>query len=299
MRPTTLKPVVEIERTLSFDFDHSAVVSWTAALLFQSELARQAHTSKEARMSAPASCRPASIRRRGSLVAVAILLHVQGAFAADAPPVPVHHPHRHPHHARPHRPVHTSKPVAVVPLPPVPPSTPPVPAVGTKTGLPLPRFASLRADEVNMRSGPGSQYPILWLYKRRDLPVQIEREFDLWRLVEDSDGVKGWVHTATLVGTRSFVVIANRLGAGSRAEAAAVDPGVGPGVGVHGAGTLLRDEPRDNASIVAILRPGVIGRLRACPAQSDWCRVSTHNYSGWLLRSAIFGLLPNEVITPS
>ena len=134
-----------------------------------------------------------------------------------------------------------------------------------------------------MRSGPGTRYPILWLYKRRDLPVRIEREFDVWRLVEDEDGVKGWVHQATLVGTRTFVV---------------TEQAADTGLAGRGPGAALRDDPRDDAAIVAILRPGVIGRLRACPARSSWCRVTTHSYSGWLQRSAIFGLLPDEVITP-
>ena len=225
------------------------------------------------------------------------------ATAQDTPAATVHtqHPRHAHHHARighhhPGRPgAHAHPPAApAVPVPiPAPPPTqaaPPPPAAnkGSNTGLPLPRFAALRADDVNMRSGPGTRYPILWLYKRRDLPVEIEREFDVWRLVEDSDGVKGWVHQATLVGTRSFVVTA------------AGDPGAAADTGTadHGAGTLLRDDPRDDAGVVAILRPGVIGRLRACPAGSAWCRVSTHTYSGWLQRSAIFGLLPNEAITP-
>lgn len=226
----------------------------------------------------------------------------QSPVVQDAPSRPEHHPHRtgHPRsghhstsHGQAHHPVHPRqaprKPQPVptpVPVPAPHPVAPPVPAnVGSNTGLPLPRYAALRADDVNMRSGPGTRYPILWLYKRRDLPVRVEREFDVWRLVEDSEGIKGWVHQATLVGTRSFVVTAS----------GSVEAAGGP---VHGAGTLLRDDPRDDAGIVAILRPGVIGRLRACPAGSDWCRVSAHSYSGWLRRSAFFGLLPNEAISP-
>ena len=70
----------------------------------------------------------------------------------------------------------------------------------------LPRFASLRSDDVNMRAGPGTRYRIDWVYKRRDLPVEIEREFDVWRWVRDPDGIQGWVHQATLMGRRSFIV---------------------------------------------------------------------------------------------
>ena len=238
---------------------------------------------------------------RAILGAAAILIPAVTSLAQDTPS----HPERRPQHARHpkagHRPSHGQRhhpehPKQAVRAPaPVPPAPVPVPAsqrpalpvpanIGSNTALPLPRFAALRADEVNMRSGPGTRYPILWLYKRRDLPVRIEREFDVWRLVEDSDGVKGWVHQATLVGTRSFVITAS-------GAAEAGDPS-------HGAGTLLRDDPRDDAGIVAVLRPGVIGRLRACPSGSGWCRVSAHSYSGWLQRSAIFGLLPNEAIPP-
>ncbi len=83
---------------------------------------------------------------------------------------------------------------------------PAAPVKGSNTGLPLPRFASLKTDEVNLRTGPGLRYPIEWVYKRRDLPVQIEREFEVWRLISDQEGVKGWVHQATLVGRRTFVV---------------------------------------------------------------------------------------------
>ena len=194
-----------------------------------------------------------------------------------------HRPSRgHPAH-RPEHPAHPAPPVVPVPAPVPPPVPAPVPAVpanrGTNTNLPLPRFAALRADEVNMRSGPGTRYPILWLYKRRELPVEIVREFDVWRLVEDSDGVRGWVHQATLVGNRTFIVTAT-------------------GTTGRGPGTVMRDDPQEDGGVVAILRPGVIGRLRACPAGSAWCRVSVHNYSGWLQRSALFGLLPNETIAP-
>lgn len=70
---------------------------------------------------------------------------------------------------------------------------------GSVTGLPLPRFAALRADRVNLRVGPGLRYPIRWVYLRVNLPVKIEREFGNWRLVENYDGVTGWVHQALLV----------------------------------------------------------------------------------------------------
>lgn len=147
------------------------------------------------------------------------------------------------------------------------------PAKGSVTGRPLPRFATLRADEVNFRAGPGRRYPIEWLYKRRGLPVEIEREFEVWRLVAAPDGARGWVHEATLMGRRDFLVT--------------------------GAERVLHERPQETARAVAILKPGVVGRIRACDAGSEWCRVQVGTYHGWLRRSDFWGVLPNEVVAPS
>ena len=214
------------------------------------------------------------------------------------------------------RPAHPAHPVRHAPPPPpalpVPvavPAAPAAPAVaptGSNTGLPLPRFASLRADAVNLRGGPGTRYPIQWVYRRRDLPVKIEREFDVWRLVEDPDGVKGWVHQATLVGSRSFVILGGTEASTgpdvppSAASAAAAPASVLPvGAPAPPGSQLLRAAPQPDAPVVAVLKPGVIGRLRLCAAGSGWCRVSVRDYSGWLPRAALWGLLPNETIQPS
>lgn len=145
------------------------------------------------------------------------------------------------------------------------------PTKGTSTGLPLPRWVSFRSDEVNLRSGPGMQYPIAWVYHRRDYPVQIIREFDVWRLVQDQDGTKGWVHQATLTGRRGFLVT-----------------GDGP--------QTLRASASDTADPVAQLMPGVVGLVRKCPAGSDWCEVQAGGYRGWLQRTATYGVSPSEVI---
>ena len=121
-----------------------------------------------------------------------------------------------------------------------------------------------------MRLGPGKRYPIEWVYKRRDLPMQIEREFEEWRLVRDQENTKGWVHQATLGPRRMGIVI--------------------------GGEQALRSEPRDDASPVARLKPGVIVRLRTCEAASDWCQATSQDYRGWMKRSEVWGLLPGEGI---
>jgi SH3-like domain-containing protein len=123
---------------------------------------------------------------------------------------------------------------------------------------------------VNLRSGPGTRYPIEWVYKRRDLPVEILREFDVWRLVQDQDGTKGWVHQATLTGRRSFMIT--------------------------GTDATLRHDPRDDASPVAVLKAGVIGQLRSCQAGGTWCQVQAGGYRGYLRRNQFWGALPDEVV---
>jgi SH3-like domain-containing protein len=194
-------------------------------------------------------------------------------------PTPVVKP-SHSSHAR--KPAATPKPGATPASAPATPPPPPAPAAapqpdkpaetikGTITGLPLPRWASLRSDEVNLRSGPGTRYPVEWVYRRRSLPVQIEREFEVWRLIRDQDGIRGWVHQATLTSRRAFVV--------------------------EGKEHALRSAAADTAPPVAMLKPGVIGRIRDCEAGRQWCEMQVGNYRGWLKREDIWGTFPGEAV---
>lgn len=248
------------------------------------------------------------MRRLACLLATACLVWGAPASGQTPAPAPTLLPHLAPHAlhrpvpvVRPHHagPVHrkpatagkstashkhstAKKPVAVVEAPATPPvakpaakpAAPPVPAdIGTNTGLHLPRYAALKSDEVNMRVGPAERYPVIWTYKRRDLPVRIEREFDIWRLVEDMDGIKGWVHQATLTGRRSFVITGT-------------------------ADRTLRADASDGADAEAVLKPGVVGRIRSCDAGRDWCQVSVADIRGWLPRSAFWGTDPGEAVAP-
>ncbi|MDR3537177.1 MAG: SH3 domain-containing protein [Acetobacteraceae bacterium] len=198
---------------------------------------------------------------------------------------PVVEPHGAPHPQKPpaHPPKQAAKPAVPAPKPVTPSAAavvtpPPAEAKPADTGKPgapksnVPRFAALRFDEVNMRVGPGPRYPIDWVYKRRDLPVQIEREFDIWRLIRDPDGTRGWVSEASLTGRRTFIV-------------------------TDGDATL-RQDASDTSSAVAILKPGVIGRIRSCQAGADWCQVQTADYRGYLKRTQFWGTQPGEAVTP-
>ena len=132
--------------------------------------------------------------------------------------------------------------------------------------LPVPRFVTLATDEVNLRTGPGLRYPVRLVIKRSGLPVEIIREFDVWRPVRDVDGEEGWVHKSMLSGRRSVIVR-------------------GP------MQTLLRD-PETDALPVAKLEPGVVARLERCDAK--WCSLSVGSYDGWIKKEHLWGVYPDE-----
>jgi SH3-like domain-containing protein len=164
-----------------------------------------------------------------------------------------------------------AKPPEPAPAPPPPAER--APTIGSVTSLPLPRFAALRSDEVNMRSGPGTRFPIEWTYQRRELPVEIVREFELWRRIRDPEGTEGWVHQSTLMGRRSFIVR-----------------------GAPGTEVMLRRRAEDQAQPVARLRPGVVGRLRACEPNSPWCEAQIGEHRGYIKRADIWGVGPTEEV---
>lgn len=136
--------------------------------------------------------------------------------------------------------------------------------------LPLPRFVSLRSDQVNMRAGPGVRYPVDWVYLRRDLPVEVVAEFDTWRKIRDSQGAEGWVHQSMLSGRRNVIIQADRA--------------------------MLRRTADDMASPAAWLEAGVIGKLIQCPHSSLYCRVEVNGYQGWLKRAEFWGVHRGESV---
>jgi SH3-like domain-containing protein len=157
---------------------------------------------------------------------------------------------------------------------PAQPAPPPQPTVGQMSGLPLPRFASLRSDTVNMRVGPNTTFPIEWTFQRRDLPVMIIGEFQVWRRIRDVDGAEGWVHQSTLAGRRTALV---------RAPASAPE-------------ITLRRRPEEGAPAVARLRSGVIARIRECEASSSWCEVQAAGHRGYVKRGEIWGVTEDEEV---
>jgi SH3-like domain-containing protein len=144
----------------------------------------------------------------------------------------------------------------------------PVVVSAQRSDLPVPRFVSLRADEVRLRAGPNVSYPIEWVIRRRHLPVEVIAEFELWRRIRDPQGAEGWVHQSLLSGRR-YAVIAGET-------------------------RTLRRRPEPDAAPVARAEAGVIGELIEC--QADWCRMDAGGFRGWLRRGEVWGVYPNEAI---
>ena len=143
-------------------------------------------------------------------------------------------------------------------------------AAQSETGLPLPRFVSLRADAVNLRTGPGRRYPIDWVYTRTSLPIKIVAEFEGWRQVRTQDGTSGWIHKSLLSGKRT--------------------------VAIAGREDRIYREPSKAAQIVAFVEPGVIASLLGC--ERGWCRITVdrHRVTGWMPQDVLWGILPNEFL---
>jgi SH3-like domain-containing protein len=157
------------------------------------------------------------------------------------------------------------------------------------SGLPLPRFASLKSGNVNVRVGPGKENAILWNYVKSGLPVEIVLEFDTWRKIRDSEGVEGWVSQAMLSGRRTATVepqFAKKTGdITSIIEADAAQPELT---------VPMFAKPDDKARRIALLEPGVNVEVITCDA--EWCSVTAGAYGGWIEKARIWGVYASETI---
>ena len=139
---------------------------------------------------------------------------------------------------------------------------------GPETNLPLPRYVSLKASEGNIRRGPSRTHRIDWVFKRRNLPLEITAEHGHWRRVRDMDGVGGWIHYSLLSGSRTAIVIEEQ--------------------------TAIRTLPDPASRIVAQLENGVVARVEECAA--SWCQLSAGGYEGWAPKADIWGVGAQEIL---
>ncbi|MEJ8474954.1 SH3 domain-containing protein [Roseibium algae] len=148
-------------------------------------------------------------------------------------------------------------------------------AQGTTTGasgLPVPRFVSLKSDRVNVRIGPSRDHDIGWTFVQSGLPVEIIQEFENWRRVRDWEGKEGWVFHSLLSGRRTALVTPWD----------------------QGGKTPLRADSKSDAEMVAELETNVLATVDKCA--SGWCRVHGEGYDGWIDQTRLFGVYPDEVV---
>ncbi len=143
------------------------------------------------------------------------------------------------------------------------------------SGLPLPRFVSLKSDRVNVRGGPGWDHEIAWVFLRIGLPVEIIAEYGNWRQIRDSEGAVGWVYRTLLSGRRTALVAPWIKGDESQTFP-------------------LYTSASEFSRLVARLGPSVLLDVSSCDGQ--WCRVATASHRGWITQERLWGIYPNETV---
>ena len=140
------------------------------------------------------------------------------------------------------------------------------------SGLPVPRFVSLKTDRVNVRGGPDKDHDVAWIYTRVGLPVEITAEFENWRRIRDSDGTEGWVYHSLLSGKRTATVQLK-----AKTDLAP-----------------LHAKPDAESPVTAQLQVGVLGSIKHC--NGTWCQISGDGFDGWIPQNELWGVYPNEKV---
>jgi SH3-like domain-containing protein len=144
---------------------------------------------------------------------------------------------------------------------------------GAVSGLPVPRFVSLKADKVNLRAGPTRDHDVTWVFTRAGLPVEITTESENWRRIRDSEGTEGWVYHSLLSSRRTALVAPWS----KKAES----------FSLHQSGDA-------NARVTAQLQPGVLGSIKSC--DKKWCRIFGEGFDGYIEQERLWGVYPNESV---
>lgn len=145
-------------------------------------------------------------------------------------------------------------------------------SVTTASGLPVPRYVSLKSDHVNVRAGPTKDNDVAWVYTRSGLPVEITAEFENWRRVRDSEGAEGWVYHSLLSGRRTAVITMK-----NKDDLAA-----------------LYERADASSAISARLQAGVVAQVKHCA--SGWCRVVGNGFDGWIEQQRLWGVYADEKV---
>lgn len=145
---------------------------------------------------------------------------------------------------------------------------------GSATGLPVPRFVSLKSDRVTVRAGPTKDQDVRWVFTRAALPVEVTAEFENWRRIRDGEGAEGWVYHSLLSGRRTALV---------EARTKAPDELM-----------PLHNGAAAGSPVIARLQPGVLGSVKRCTG--SWCRIVGVGFDGWIEQDRLWGVYPDEKV---
>ena len=137
----------------------------------------------------------------------------------------------------------------------------------SKEKLPLPRFVTIKFDEVNVRTGPAIDCPIEWIFIRKNEPVEIIAEYEQWRKIRDVNGEGGWTHSSALSAKRAVILVSKNI-------------------------MPLIASPGSYDEIIVQLKPKIRCNLIKC--KNDWCQVVCKSYKGWIAKKFLWGVYPDE-----
>jgi SH3-like domain-containing protein len=140
------------------------------------------------------------------------------------------------------------------------------------SGLPIPRYVSLKSDHVNVRAGPTKDNDVAWIYTKAGLPVEITAEFENWRRIRDSEGAEGWVYHSLLSGRRTAVVTMK------------AKDDFAP----------LYDSADVQSAVAARLQAGVVAQVKHCA--TGWCHIAGDGFDGWIQQQRLWGVYADEKI---
>lgn len=141
--------------------------------------------------------------------------------------------------------------------------------VGSNTGYKIPRFLSLKSDEVNLRIGPSTKYPIIIKYTQQNLPIKIIDENKSWREIIDYEGNRGWIHKTLIKGERFAIIKEGKL-----FKVKVFNKPKGKNIGEIGKFNIVK--------------------IKKC--LTNWCLINFNSNKGWVNKNNLWGVFESEEI---
>tara|TARA_B110000116_G_scaffold223471_1_gene202671 strand:+ start:3237 stop:3803 length:567 start_codon:yes stop_codon:yes gene_type:complete len=140
--------------------------------------------------------------------------------------------------------------------------------VGSNTGLKVPRFVTLKSDDVNLRVGSSTNYPLILKYTTKNLPLQVTEEYQYWRKIIDINGNVGWIHKNLLKGERHAIIKESEF--------------------------LIKIYSKPNGKLIGEIGQFNIVKINICLPY--WCKINYKNINGWIVKKKLWGVFENEKI---